>query len=114
MPPVTCPDIFMKSFRWLFLLIALAVGIGAGLLYGWYVDPVEFFDLTPDTLFTFGMDYQNIKPRGASWTGNPYYFSNYTKTDFRGVRVTYRFNKGTTEDSAKRAFEYLGARLKRG
>jgi len=40
----------MKSFRWLFLLIALAVGIGAGLLYGWYVDPVEFFDLTPDTL----------------------------------------------------------------
>jgi len=39
-------------------------------------------DLTPDTLFTFGMDYQNIKPRGSSWTGNPYYFSNYTKTDF--------------------------------
>ena len=23
-------------------------------------------DLTPDTLFTFGMDYQNIKPRGSS------------------------------------------------
>ena len=39
-------------------------------------------DLTPDTLFTFGMNYQNIKPRGSSWTGNPYYFSNYTKTDF--------------------------------
>ena len=39
-------------------------------------------DITPDTLFTFGMDYQNIKPRGSSWTGNPYYFSNYTKTDF--------------------------------
>ena len=28
------------------------------------------------------MDYQNIKPRGSSWTGNPYYYSNYTKTDF--------------------------------
>lgn len=39
-------------------------------------------DLTPDTTLTFGMDYQNIKPRGSSWTGNPYYFSNYTKTDF--------------------------------
>ncbi|WP_300726605.1 TonB-dependent siderophore receptor [Pseudomonas sp.] len=39
-------------------------------------------DITPDTLFTFGLDYQNIKPRGSSWTGNPYYFSNYTKTDF--------------------------------
>ena len=39
-------------------------------------------DLTPDTLFTFGMDYQKIKPRGSSWTGNPYYFSDYSKTDF--------------------------------
>jgi hypothetical protein len=36
--------------RWLFILIALAVGIGLGLAYGWFVDPVEFFDLTPDTL----------------------------------------------------------------
>ncbi len=39
-------------------------------------------DITPDTLLTFGLDYQNIKPRGSSWTGNPYYFSNYSKTDF--------------------------------
>ena len=39
-------------------------------------------DLTPDTTLTFGMDYQNIKPRGSSWTGNPYYFSDYSKTDF--------------------------------
>ena len=50
MPPVTCPDIYMKSSRWLFILIALAAGFGMGLAYGWYVDPVEFFDLTPDTL----------------------------------------------------------------
>jgi hypothetical protein len=49
-PPVTCLDIFMKPSRWLFLLIALAAGIGLGLAYGWLVDPVEFFDLTPDTL----------------------------------------------------------------
>jgi len=28
----------------------LFAGIGAGLTYGWIVDPVEFFNLTPDTL----------------------------------------------------------------
>ena len=52
MPPVTCSDIhpFMKSTRLFFILIALVAGIGLGLAYGWVIDPVEFFDLTPDTL----------------------------------------------------------------
>ena len=40
----------MKSKRWLFILIALIAGIGMGLAYGWIIDPVDFFDLTPDTL----------------------------------------------------------------
>jgi hypothetical protein len=40
----------MKSTRWLFILIALIAGIGMGLAYGWVIDPVDFFDLTPDTL----------------------------------------------------------------
>jgi hypothetical protein len=40
----------MRSSRWLFILIALVAGIGIGLAYGWFIDPVEFFDLTPDTL----------------------------------------------------------------
>ena len=40
----------MKSYRWLFIILALLTGIGAGLAYGWVLDPVEFFDLTPDTL----------------------------------------------------------------
>ena len=40
----------MKSNRLIFILIALAVGIGMGLAYGWIIDPVDFFDLTPDTL----------------------------------------------------------------
>ena len=40
----------MKPSRWLFIVIALVAGIGIGLAYGWFVDPVEFFDLTPDTL----------------------------------------------------------------
>lgn len=40
----------MKSNRWLLILIALIAGIGIGLAYGWVIDPVDFFDLTPDTL----------------------------------------------------------------
>lgn len=40
----------MKSNRWLPILIALIAGIGMGLAYGWIIDPVDFFDLTPDTL----------------------------------------------------------------
>jgi hypothetical protein len=42
----------MKSnrSRWVFILLALLLGIGLGVGYGWYVDPVDFFDLTPDTL----------------------------------------------------------------
>jgi hypothetical protein len=42
----------MKSnrTRWVFIILALLTGIGIGLAYGWYVDPVEFFDLPPDTL----------------------------------------------------------------
>ncbi|MEP6895578.1 MAG: hypothetical protein ABI986_08220 [Chloroflexota bacterium] len=40
----------MKSTRWLFIFIALIAGIGLGLTYGWVINPVAFFDLTPDTL----------------------------------------------------------------
>ena len=40
----------MKTSRILFIIIALVVGIGTGLAYGWLIDPVDFFDLTPDTL----------------------------------------------------------------
>jgi hypothetical protein len=40
----------MRSNRWVFIILALVAGIALGLAYGWYVDPVDFFDLTPDTL----------------------------------------------------------------
>ncbi len=40
----------MKTNRWLFLIIAFIAGIGLGLAYGWVIDPVDFIDLTPDTL----------------------------------------------------------------
>ncbi len=60
MPPITCPDISMKPnrSRWIFIILAFIAGIGAGLAYGWVLDPVEFFDLTPDTLRAdFKADY---------------------------------------------------------
>ena len=40
----------MKSNRWILIILALLAGIALGLAYGWYIDPVDFFDLTPDTL----------------------------------------------------------------
>jgi hypothetical protein len=36
--------------RWVFIVLALLTGIAIGLTYGWVIDPVDFFDLTPDTL----------------------------------------------------------------
>ncbi len=36
--------------HWVFMLLALVLGAGIGVAYGWYIDPVDFFDLTPDTL----------------------------------------------------------------
>jgi hypothetical protein len=36
--------------RWIFIVLALLAGVGIGLTYGWVLDPVDFFDLTPDTL----------------------------------------------------------------
>jgi hypothetical protein len=44
--------------RWIWILLAAALGIGIGLLYGWVIDPVDFVDLTPDTLRAdFRADY---------------------------------------------------------
>ncbi|POF44044.1 TonB-dependent siderophore receptor [Pseudomonas laurylsulfativorans] len=39
-------------------------------------------DLTPDTLVTVGIDQQNTRSRGASWTGFPMYYSDGSRTDF--------------------------------
>jgi len=48
----------MKTSRVLFILITLIAGIGIGLAYGWLIDPVDFFDLTPDTLhLNYKADY---------------------------------------------------------
>ncbi len=41
--------------RWIGFIIAIIVGIGLGLLYGWVIDPVDYVDTTPDSL---RQDYQ--------------------------------------------------------
>jgi hypothetical protein len=48
----------MRSNRWIFIITALIAGVGFGLAYGWIIDPVDYFDLTPDTLRAdFKADY---------------------------------------------------------
>ncbi|VVM71638.1 Ferripyoverdine receptor [Pseudomonas fluorescens] len=39
-------------------------------------------DLTPDTLMTVGIDQQNTRSRGASWTGFPMYNNDGSRTRF--------------------------------
>jgi hypothetical protein len=36
--------------RWIRFFIAILVGVGLGLLYGWVISPVEYVDTSPDTL----------------------------------------------------------------
>jgi len=36
--------------RWIRFLIAILVGAGLGLVYGWLINPVEYVETTPDTL----------------------------------------------------------------
>jgi hypothetical protein len=44
--------------RWIFPLIAGLVGIAAGLVYGWVINPVKFVDTTPASLrVDFRTDY---------------------------------------------------------
>ena len=51
--------LFMSSPRslslWVFIVLALLAGIGIGIAYGWYIDPVEPIDTIPDSLRA---DYQ--------------------------------------------------------
>ena len=48
----------MNQNRWLFIILSLIAGIALGLTYGWVLDPVDYFDLTPDTLRTdYKADY---------------------------------------------------------
>lgn len=37
-------------FRWISFFIAILVGLGIGLFYGWVVNPVEYIDTAPNSL----------------------------------------------------------------
>ena len=39
-----------RKVRWLAFLITIAVGVAAGLYYGWVISPVDYVDTTPNTL----------------------------------------------------------------
>jgi hypothetical protein len=36
--------------RWVRFFIAILIGIAAGLLYGWVINPVDYFNTSPDSL----------------------------------------------------------------
>ncbi len=36
--------------RWIRFLIAILIGAGLGMYYGWAINPVEYVDTTPDSL----------------------------------------------------------------
>ncbi len=58
--------------RWLFILLALLLGLGLGLFYGWVVDPVEFYNLTPDTLRAdYKADYVLMTAEAYQANGDP-------------------------------------------
>jgi hypothetical protein len=40
----------MRTPRYVFFIIAIVIGIGLGLLYGWVLSPVELVDTNPATL----------------------------------------------------------------
>ncbi|MFF7710312.1 TonB-dependent siderophore receptor [Pseudomonas sp. NPDC007930] len=57
-------------------------------------------DLAPGTTATFGIDQQAVTPRGSTWTGNPVYYSDGSRTDF-----SRSFNPGA--DWSRRDFNSL-------
>ncbi|MFQ5616789.1 MAG: hypothetical protein ACE5GO_10090 [Anaerolineales bacterium] len=58
--------------RWIGFFIAIALGITAGLYYGWVINPVEYVDTTPDTLCgDFKADYVLMIAEVYRADGNP-------------------------------------------
>ena len=42
--------------RWFRFFIAILVGVAAGLLYAWFINPVKYVDITPESL---SIDYKS-------------------------------------------------------
>lgn len=57
--------------RWVRFFIAILVGIGLGLLYGWVISPVEYVNTTPDTLrIDYKTDYILMTAEAYKGDGN--------------------------------------------
>ena len=41
--------------RWIRFILAMLIGVGLGMLYGWEINPVKYVDTTPDSL---GIEYK--------------------------------------------------------
>ena len=55
-------------------------------------------DLAPGSLLTLGADYQDVDPRGATWTGFPIFFSDGSRTNFsRSFNPATRWSRRETE-----------------
>ncbi|NLG72505.1 MAG: hypothetical protein GX495_10770 [Chloroflexi bacterium] len=44
-----------RTVRWIRFFIAIAIGMGLGLFYGWVINPIEFTDTAPSSL---SIDYK--------------------------------------------------------
>ena len=40
----------MNPKRWIYFFLAISLGVSLGLFYGWVINPVQYFDTTPETL----------------------------------------------------------------
>ena len=63
---------YMHMARWIRFFIAILVGVGLGLLYGWLVNPVKYVDTTPDTLrIDYKTDYVLMVAEAYQLDGDP-------------------------------------------
>jgi len=63
---------YMHMARWIRFFIAILVGVGLGLLYGWLVNPVKYVDTTPDTLrIDYKTDYVLMVAEAYQLEGDP-------------------------------------------
>jgi hypothetical protein len=57
--------------RWFGFFLAILVGVGLGLLYGWVVKPVDYVDTSPDTLrIDYKTDYVLMTAEAYQGEGN--------------------------------------------
>ncbi len=57
--------------RWIGFMLAIAVGVGLGLFYGWVIRPVEYVDTSPNTLrIDYKSDYVLMVAEAYQAEGN--------------------------------------------